>query len=205
MERPSEKIFAATGFVLTGGRSSRMGRDKALLELQGRPMALRTANLAQSVVEEVYLVGDKETHGHLGFPVLADKVAGRGPLAGIVTALENTQHDWSLLLACDLPFLEGNVLRALLACANSGEAIDAVVPRTEDGWQPLCAVYHRRCLPVFQEVLESDKPKIALAFNQLRVHTPGADNREEFAFPERMFKNMNSPEDFDETKRTLGP
>lgn len=196
-------LFEAAGFILTGGRSSRMGRDKALLELQGRPMASRTAELARSVVEEVYFVGNPEVHGHLGLPVLADKVAGRGPLAGIVTALEHTQRDWNLVLACDLPFLEAECLRTLLACAVSGEGVDAVVPQTEDGWQPLCAVYHRRCLSTFERILESQKPKIALAFDQLRVHAPREKGRAEFAFPAGMFKNMNSPEDYAEAQRVL--
>ena len=181
-----------------------MGSDKSLLELQGRPMASRTAELARSVVEEVCLVGNPAAHGDLGFPVLGDKVSGRGPLAGIVTALEHTKRDWNLVLACDLPFLEVECLRALLACAVSGEELDAVVPRTEDGWQPLCAVYHRRCLAAFERILESQKPKIALAFDQLRIMAPGEGDRAEFAFPDGMFKNMNSPEDYAEAQRTLG-
>ncbi len=191
----------AAGFVLTGGESRRMGRDKALLEIGGRPMALRMVERVRPLVSEVALVGAPERYEHLGVPVLADCEAGRGPLAGIVTALRATRFDWNLIVACDLPFLEASFLEMLLSEAN--DEYDAVVPRPSDGWQPLCAAYHRRCLPALERVLVSDYPKISVAFDSLRVHALAPDRLARFAFAPRMFKNMNSPEDYEEAKRIL--
>lgn len=200
----------AAGFVLTGGRSSRMGRDKALLELAGRPLALRTADTLRSLVDQVVLVGAPERYAHLGLPVLADRVAGKGPLAGMVTALAATAHEWNLVLACDLPYMETRALEVLLHLVASTPNVDAIVPRMEEGWprlrrgwQPLCAVYHRRCLPAFERVLDSDHPKIARAFGDLRVRAVAAAELERFALSARMFKNMNTPEDYEEARRTL--
>ncbi len=193
----------AAGFVLTGGRSSRMGRDKALLELAGRPLALRTADTMRPLVDQVVLVGAPERCAHLGLPVLADRVAGKGPLAGMVTALAATAHEWNLVLACDLPYMETRALEVLLHLVASTPDVDAIVPRTSEGWQPLCAAYHRRCLPVFERVLDSDYPKIARAFRDLRVRELSSAELERFALSARMFKNMNTPEDYEEARRTL--
>jgi len=192
----------AAGFVLTGGESRRMGRNKALLEIGGRPMALRMVELMRPLVAEVALVGAPERYGHLGVPVLADCEAGCGPLAGIVTALRATRVDWNLILACDLPFLEASFLEMLLSEASAGER-DCAVPQPPDGWQPLCAVYHRRCLPAFERVLASDYPKISVAFDALRVRALTPELLAQFAFDPRMFKNVNSPEEYEEAKRIL--
>ena len=179
-----------------------MKRDKALLEIGGQPMVLRMVELVRPLVAEVTLVGAPERYGHLGVPVLADCEAGRGPLAGIVTALRATRFDWDLIVACDLPFLEAAFLDLLLSEAVAGQD-DALVPQPEDGWQPLCAVYHRRCLPAFERVLASDYPKITVAFEDLRVRAVTPDRLAQFAFNPRMFKNMNVPEDYEEAKRIL--
>ena len=192
----------AAGFVLTGGESRRMRADKALLEIGGQPLALRMVELIRPLAAEVALVGSPERYKHLGVPVLADCEAGRGPLAGIVTALRATRHDWNLILACDLPFLESSFLERLRAEASAGEH-DAVVPQPADGWQPLCAAYHRRCLPALERVLASDYPKITVAFDALRVRALTSPELARFAFSPRMFKNMNSREDYEEAKRIL--
>jgi molybdopterin-guanine dinucleotide biosynthesis protein A len=165
-------------------------------------MALRMVELVQPLVAEVALVGAPERYAHLGTPVLADCEAGRGPLAGIVTALRATQFDWNLVVACDLPFLDAGFLEFLLSEASAGER-DCAVPQPADGWQPLCAVYHRRCLPAFERVLASNYPKITVAFEALRVHAVTPDRLAQIAFDPRMFKNVNSPEEYEEAKRIL--
>lgn len=193
----------AAGFVLTGGKSSRMGRDKALLELGGQPLAVRIAERLRPVVGEVALISNLGRHGQLGLRVFADRVAGRGPLGGIVTALENTRCDWNLIVACDLPFLDTGFLRVLLERAVMDSEADAVVPKTADGWQPLCAAYHRRCLPILEIFLASDNPKVARTFEYLNVRIMAPDELEKFAFPARLFENMNTPEDYREAGRLL--
>jgi molybdopterin-guanine dinucleotide biosynthesis protein A len=191
----------AAGFVLTGGQSRRMGRDKALLELAGQPLALRVAAQVQPVVAELSLVGSPERYGHLGLPVLADCEANRGPLAGIVTALRDSHYKWNLVVACDMPYVETRLLEFLLQQVS--EEADAVVPFVENRWQPLCAVYHRRALPVFEQVLAEGHAKIALALEQIRVRAVGKRELERFAFPAELLKNMNTPEEYAEAQRRL--
>lgn len=199
----SPRLLAA-GFVLVGGHSRRLGRDKTLLPLGGQPLALRTVERLRAVVEELVLVGSPQRYAHLGLPVLADRVADRGPLAGIVAALAATDYDWNLVVACDLPYLETRFFEFLLQQAAEKPASDALVPYVGGFWQPLAAAYHRRGLPAFERVLASGNPKIDRAFPNLRVETLTGELLNQFAFPERMFKNINTPEDYEEALRELG-
>ena len=199
--------FSAAGFILTGGKSLRMGGDKALLPLAGRPLVLHMVEKLRPLVAEITLVGAPERYAHLGLPVLPDCEAGRGPVAGIVTALRATRHDWNLIVACDLPLLDPRLLELdLNEAAAAPDFCDAIVPQTEagaKGWQPLAAAYHRRCLPAFERVLASDHPKISRAYDALRVRALTPDVLARFAFSPRMFNNINSPEDYDEARRIL--
>lgn len=184
-----------------------MGGDKALLELAGRPLVLHMVEKLRPLVSEVALVGAPERYAHLGLPVLADCEVGRGPVAGIVTALRAARFDWNLIVACDLPFLDPALLELALSEAEAARGnCDAVVPQSEagpKGWQPLAAAYHRRCLPAFERVLASDHPKITHAYDTLRVRALTPDLLAQFAFASRMFNNVNSHEDYEEAKRIL--
>lgn len=180
-----------------------MGRDKALLELGGQPVVLRTVERLRPLAAEITLVGSPERYAFLGLPVLADCRAECGPLAGIVTALRATRQEWNLILACDLPFVGTRFLAYLLEQAATDPEADAVVPRTGEGWQPLCAAYHRRCLGGFERVLESGDAKITNAFGELKVRKVTPDELQRFAFSEQIFKNMNTPEEYAEAVRVL--
>src|SRR5687767_5684957 len=92
--------FAIGGFVLAGGESRRMGRDKALLEFQREPLALRAARLLQPYAEEVTLLGPAQLYSHLDLPVIPDAFPSRGPLAALCTALKYSKYHWNAFLAC---------------------------------------------------------------------------------------------------------
>src|SRR6185312_14897849 len=135
------------GWILVGGRSSRMGLDKARAESDGRALALRVADKAARVCGVVSLVGNPAAYGDLGLPAIADRVPGEGPLAGIDTVLSASSCDSNLIIACDMPAIDENLLEALLASDG-----DCVLPRHEnEKTEPLCAVYRRNCQPVIRE------------------------------------------------------
>jgi molybdopterin-guanine dinucleotide biosynthesis protein A len=138
------EAVARAGFVLVGGRSSRMGRDKALLPLNGLTLVEVLAGLVKSAAKTVRLIGPPDRYESLGFPVVADSVENCGPLGGVYTALSITRADWNLIVACDMPGLTADFLENLLRAAEASEA-DCVVPAGTRGVEPLCAVYHRRC------------------------------------------------------------
>jgi molybdenum cofactor guanylyltransferase len=137
---------STAGFVLTGGRSSRMGRDKALLPIEGSLLVERTAERVRAAAGNVTLIGAPGRYAHLGLPVLPDLVedGGQGgPICGLHTALKTTRADWNLVVACDMPGLTTPFLSDLLAAAKQMECT-CLAPKTDSGLHPLCAVYHRR-------------------------------------------------------------
>lgn len=134
---------STAGFVLTGGRSSRMGRDKALLPIDGSVLVERTAEVVRAAAGSVTLIGAPGRYAHLGLPVLPDLVPDGGPICGLHTALKITRADWNLVVACDMPGLTAAFLGELLAAAQQ-LGCACLAPRTDSGLHPLCAVYHRR-------------------------------------------------------------
>ena len=121
------------GYVLVGGRSSRMGCDKALLPFRGGALAQSVAQVVSQAAGSATLVGDPGRYAGLGYPVVPDLFPGEGPLGGIVTALWNTNADWNLITACDMPQLEVDLLCGLLEIARAQPLVDALVPVGPEG------------------------------------------------------------------------
>ncbi len=188
------KIVA--GYVLTGGASTRMGRDKALLELAGAAMALRAARLLEPLVDSVTLIGPPEIYAALGLPVIPDIHPGAGPLGGIATAILSSRADWNLVLACDLPYLTVEWLRFLLARAR-GSAEDIILPESDGGPEPLCALYRSRAGAQISAALARGVRKVTDGLTGLAIdRIPPAESKP-FDSAGRLFKNMNSPGDYE--------
>ena len=120
-----------------------MGRDKALLPLQGATMVERIAAQVNAAAGNVTLIGRPEKYGHLGFPVVSDEIENCGPLGGLYTALRLGRADWNLLVACDMPNVTEAFLSQLFDAAEASDS-DCLVPEINGKTDPLCAVYHRR-------------------------------------------------------------
>ena len=175
--------MSRAGYVLAGGASLRMGRDKALLDWNGYPLVVHLASMVQQTAGSVTIVGSFEKYGSLGFSIVSDREAGLGPLEGIRSALEHSVADWNLIVACDMPYLKPKLLAGLLGEAELRDA-DCFMPEG----QPLCAVYHRRCLPVIEAALKNGIRKVRQALGSLDV---GLYETAEVL----CFQNMNRPED----------
>ena len=179
----------AAGFVLAGGRSSRMGRDKALLELEGQALLERAARRVLAAAGSVAVVGMPERHARFGWPVVEDLRPGEGPLAGIEAALASPYAaDWNLIVACDMPHLDAALLERLLAEARL-QRPDCVVAQSARGPEPLCAVYARGFLDVARRQLDAGRRKVSDAFEGLQVVHLWADK------PAAMI-NVNTPADW---------
>jgi molybdopterin-guanine dinucleotide biosynthesis protein A len=191
------------GFVLAGGASSRMGRDKALLEIGGVPLLLRVARLAGPLVVTMTIIGPPERYRHLGLPIVGDDQPGLGPLGGIATALRFSAHEWNLVLGCDLPYLNAAWLEYLIARA-AASAADALLPETARGAEPLCAMYRKSCAVRIAAALAAGVRKITEGLAGLTVER--LDEREWKAFDSngRLFKNMNTPADYEDARVLSG-
>jgi molybdopterin-guanine dinucleotide biosynthesis protein A len=201
---PMPEGSSIAGFVLVGGRSSRMGRDKALLELAGKPLHLRAADLLKRHVAQVSLIGPRARYSHFGLPVLEDAYADRGPLAALYTGLSNSSCDWNVFLACDLPFIGERLIDMLLKRISTTTA-QAVVPKTSTGWQPLCAAYHAGCLPYIERAIERGEWAIVDLLPLIQVEPLTGDSSEDPKTWEQMFYNVNTADDWERAQSLLDP
>ena len=192
-----------TAFVLAGGKSSRMGADKALLELAGQTLLQRALKLARAVTEDVRIVGARDKFGEFA-PVVEDKYPNRGPLAGIHAALTSTPSALNLILAVDLPFLEKRFLQYLVAEACAANAV-VTVPRAAGGLQPLCAVYRREFAALAEKALAAGRNKIDTLYPQTAVRIIDEDELARFAFSAAMFDNLNTQEEWERARQRLQP
>ncbi len=176
------------GFVLAGGRSSRMGQDKALLKLDGETLVARAVRKLRHVCAEVAIAGGSEEMRFLA-RVLPDQTPGSGPLGGVVTALAESAYPWNLFLAVDMPFVPEEVLRRLIAEAIPSQSM--IVLAGADGLvQPLCGIYSKQALPGLHADLAAGRLKMkdaAAASASVRL----------VPFPDlAWFRNLNTPEDY---------
>jgi len=179
------------GFVLAGGESRRMGRDKALLLYHGQPLAASLAQTVSQLTDSVHIIGDPTRYGRLGYPVIADAVAARGPAGGIYTALLRNETEWNVIVACDMPRITVELLRTLAQHIAPGCG-DCIVPLGPDGDpEPLCALYHVRCRPVLEQAICDNRLRMRDLVMELQpVLVPGLDPS--------CFANLNSPTDLEE-------
>jgi molybdenum cofactor guanylyltransferase len=159
-------VESVTGFVLAGGKSSRMGQDKAFLQLEGRTLLAHALELTQAVTGNAWIVGSAEKFAAFG-SVLEDRYPGRGPLAGIHAALASTRTELNLITAVDMPFLELDFLRYLITQARASQAV-VVVPRAGGRLQPLCAIYRKDFAEVAERSLRAGKNKATVCFLKSR-------------------------------------
>ncbi len=176
------------GAVLTGGQSRRMGRDKALVQVDGLPMAqLVAATMVEGGCDPVVLVGgDAGRFGSIGLAVLDDRWPGQGPLGGIITALEHTGVP-TLVAACDLPWLDATTVRSLTQLREATEEWTDVVLATTDRDEPMCACWMQSALPKLQRQFDAGQRAIHVAIGSLRVlRLPVA---------RAALRNVNTPDD----------
>ncbi len=166
-----------------------MGQDKALLELSGQTLLERVAREVRAAACSVTVIAPLERYSGLGLTVVPDLQPGEGPLGGILTALSVTQSEWNLIVACDMPDINRAVLSELLEQAELRDA-DCLLGLSSTGRrQPLCAVYHRRCLPVVQAAMEAGVRKVTAALDGLQV-------MEWLPQDADLFTNLNTPQEW---------
>jgi molybdopterin-guanine dinucleotide biosynthesis protein A len=190
------------GFILAGGTSSRMGRDKALLELGGTPLIVRAARLLEPLVGPPTVIGPPARLNGLGLNGVADDCPGLGPLGGIATALRISADPWNLVIGCDLPYLTTDWLNFLIRRASGTDA-GAVLPEGERGAEPLCAMYHKRAGAAIAAALARGIRKVTDGLAGVVVLKLAPAEWKAFDSHGRLFKNMNTPEDYAEARKVF--
>ena len=189
---------------MIGGKSSRMGRDKALIKLDGIILAERAANTISTALspKQIYFVAaskDQFTGGDLpaDIPVIYDRYKDRGAYGGLHAVLSAAQSEWIFVLACDLPFVSAELLKIMAGLIS--ENFDAVVPLQQDGRaQPLYAFYRsEQCLKIVEKMLEADQklPPLRAIFDQVKTRFVRFEEVRNLPGGENFFFNVNTPED----------
>jgi len=202
MERTGRDEVAVTGVLLAGGRASRMGgRDKAFAAVDGEAIAVRTVRLFRTLFPQVLVATNKpDRFRALEVETVADTFADCGPLAGIHAAMRRAVHPWIFVAACDMPGLDADVIRFLVA--RIGDA-DAVVPRWDRDIEPLHAIYAKACLAPMRATLESGRRQIAAFFPSVRVAIVEPEEARRYDPAGRSFLNVNTPEQMSAAEREL--
>ncbi len=183
----------AAAFILAGGRSTRMGTDKAFVPFEGRSLLARALDLARSVTDDVRIVGDGSKFAPFA-PVVEDIHPGCGPLGGIHAALRASDRELNVILAVDLPFVSFALLQFLITRARTSQAT-VTLARAGGFWQPLCAVYRRGFAETAEGALRAGQYKIDPLFNQVRVQGISEEELETAGFTSAIFRNLNTPEE----------
>lgn len=179
--------------ILAGGKSSRMGRDKNLVEFDGEPLLARAARLLGGLFAEVIVVTNQPVPFDLnGAKIVRDEVPYQGPLGGISTGLKASSHEDNFVVAVDMPFISLDVLEYLSGFAGKA---DVVVPQTTNGLEPLFAFYNKRSLPAIEKALAQGERKIISIFPELTVRTVGLVKMGELNGADTTFLNINTERD----------
>jgi molybdenum cofactor guanylyltransferase len=199
--------ISRAGFVLAGGKSTRMGEDKAFLRFENETLIARALRVMRGVCPQVAVIGDPLKFSEFGSPnyspVLADIFPNCGPLAGIHTALKHSIADLNLMLAVDMPFVTAELMAFLLASAEVNATAVVTVPRTARGLQPLCAIYRHDFTAVAEKALQGGKYRIDTTFHGIAINVVDVNQLANAGYAERNFFNLNTPQDKSEAHRRI--
>ncbi|MDR1989931.1 MAG: molybdenum cofactor guanylyltransferase [Acidobacteriaceae bacterium] len=187
--------------ILAGGHGQRLGgTDKAALRIGAATILERQLAAARPLSTDILLIGSRTATAPEGVRLLADRTPGAGPLGGLDTALSEARHPVVLLLACDMPYVTTRLLAYL---ASNAEGVDAVVPKTERGYHPLCAAYTRDAAATVNSALVRGERKMHDVLPRLRVRVVERDALERLGDADRLLTNLNTAADLNELDAVL--
>ena len=189
-----------TGIILAGGKNSRMGINKAFLEIDGTRLIDNILAVYQTIFSEIIIV----TNDPLSYTefsetlIVTDIYKEKGALGGIYTGLFYATHDYSFIAACDMPFLNEDFIIYL---AGQVGKHDIIVPELSEGFQPLHAIYSRNCLSHIKKLLIADKLKIVGFYKEVRLLSIPEEKIKPFNKDGRLFLNVNTRKDWEKEQK----
>ena len=188
--------------IQAGGRSSRMGRDKALLPLGGKPLIEHVLRRVAGLGDEVLITTNQpDDYAFLGLRMVGDRQPGAGALDGLLTALEAARGDRVLLLACDMPFVSRPLLDHMVGIDSDTEV---VIPRRGERLQPLHAIYSASCAAFVREALKAGEKRMISFFPSVETYIVEQEILDQYDPKGLSFFNVNTPDDLEQAEQTLG-
>ena len=194
-------MVVVSAAILAGGRARRFGgADKASLPVGRARIIDRQLAAVSALTDDVRIVANEAArYADLGVRVIPDAVADAGPLGGIYSALNDARHDWTIVLACDLPFVTVALLERLAAELARASDVDAIAPRSARGLEPLCALYHRRCAGVAQSLIARGDLAASGLLDAIRLRVLERDALAPYDAG-ALFENVNTPHDHERAR-----
>lgn len=188
-----------TGIILAGGKSSRLGRDKAWEDVGGQRIIDRVIGALQSSCHEVLIIGDRpERQNELSLPKCiqyrSDDLKGRGSIGGLYTGLKASDTLWSLVVACDMPFISRELIRFMLSIISKNRC-DAIVPVINGRYQPTHALYNSTCIPFIEKNISSGNFRMDSYFDEIYLEEISEDVINSIKGAELSFFNVNTEDD----------
>jgi molybdenum cofactor guanylyltransferase len=193
----------AAAIILSGGKSSRMGTNKALLKLNEKTTIERMVDILKIYFDDIVLVtNDMESYQFLGVKMVSDHYPGKGPLAGFHAGLMASDYDVNFITACDMPFISGELAATLV---NMIDHYDALVPVINGKMQTLCAVFQKKSVAKIEECIENGRLPIKHLLEHLNVLYVTEKELQAYSNidMERVFFNMNHPHEYEDAKKWL--
>lgn len=179
-----------SAIILAGGKSKRMGTDKAFLEIDGTTLLKKAIDLCKNICNEIIISSNKLEHKIYGYAVIADEIENCGPLGGISSCLKQSKTDWNLVISVDAAYVDADFLKFILTEISD---FDAIVPFSEKGKEPLIAIYNKSCLPVLKSHLKNSNLKMHNLLSA--INTKFVDTQVWVEKYPKLFHNLNRPED----------
>lgn len=178
-----------TGIILAGGKSSRMGQDKALLSIEGTTFLAKIAHVLKPFVQELIIVSDHQSHDTLGFKRVEDHIKNTGPLAGLYSGLTASNTTQNIVLSCDTPFVSTRLIETLLEQSYSEASIHQIAYQSKV--MPLIATYKSDCLPIIEMLLNKGERRLRSLSEHLKTHQIEVDHTFKLAI-----ENINTPQQY---------
>lgn len=188
--------------IQAGGQSSRMGEDKALKSFLGKPLIQRVVDRLSPIADELIVTTNRpEDYTFLNKRLISDLKPGRGALGGLYTAIASASHPIVAVVACDMPFASTNFIESAHSLLVREDA-DVIIAKTDEGYEPLHAIYRREtCLPAIEAAISADLWKVIAWFPQVNVRILSPDEVKAFDPSGLCFWNVNTPEEFQQAEQ----
>ena len=183
--------MGVSGIILSGGKSTRMGKDKGLIELNGKPMIHHVIDHIDPICNQILISANDKAYENLGYPVFNDEINEIGPAGGIISSLKHSSNEKNIIISCDLPYASTAFIQKLLDLSGDYEI---TLPKSGPHYQPLCAVYSKEVYSVFMEFVKKEIYSLKTIIKQFRIQVVEQADIEEFDLSKEL-RNINSPED----------
>lgn len=183
-----------TGIILSGGKSSRMGEEKGLVDFRGKPLIYYAIDVLKPIANPIIIGANQklETYRKLGHRIVTDEIKGVGPIGGLLSTLRYSSSDKNFVISCDMPFLNADLMNYLRKYMHNYDAV--IATHDDDKIEPMCGIYSKKNIPEIETAIEKGQYKLLDLFNKVRFKAIKIDASLPF-YSDQLFYNVNRPED----------